>query len=113
MHSLHHSLMSEARPGQKKRLLTSLVVAPVPACERECTCSNTALRWLLGISGLILPVEMSHHTLTECIVIFYSCSEEVSRTALIPGHVAWSAATSFHLSGPVKAGGATTSTACS
>ena len=68
VHSLHHSLMSEAKPGQRKWLLTNLVVASVPACERERTCSNTALWCLLGISGLMLSVERSHHTSADWMV---------------------------------------------
>ena len=53
VHSLHHSLMSAANPGQTKWLLTNLVVARVPAWERWCTCLKTALRWLPGISGIL------------------------------------------------------------
>ena len=53
VHSLHHSFMYAAKPGQTKRLLTDLVVTRVPAWERAWMCSNTALRWLPGISGIL------------------------------------------------------------
>ena len=61
-HSLHQATTSDAKPGTTKRAATSHCVAHRPVWESSCTCWMMARRCVTGTSGLMAPVEVSHHS---------------------------------------------------
>ena len=56
-HSLHHLEMSDCIPFHTHGLVSSLLVALIPAWDRLCIASNTGLRNSLGTTGRGTPVD--------------------------------------------------------
>ena len=61
-HSLHQATTSVANPGQTKW-----------AATRSCTCWKMARLCVAGTSGLMAPVEVSHHSWTPCVATCSTC----------------------------------------
>ena len=72
-HSLLQVTTSVANPGQTKRAATSRCVARRPAWESSCTCWKMARLCVAGTSGLMAPVEVSHHSWTPWVATCSTC----------------------------------------
>ncbi len=58
--SLHQAAISDAMPGQTKRLANICLEARTPGCAMECTANNTAWRQGAATNGLTAPLETLH-----------------------------------------------------
>jgi hypothetical protein len=70
--SLHQATTFLARPGHKNLLLMSRVVALTPGWANPCTASNTLCRSAAGMSGLIMPLDVSTSSSCPSTAIFWT-----------------------------------------